>query len=97
MSANKFLKRLVAQNQSSIANKGTKNKRGTTANEDTYKDAILSDPVAHLAIVLSAVIHDVDHQGVSNAQLAKEDPTMASRYKAKSLAEQNSFGMLASI
>lgn len=55
-----------------------------------YTHGLTSDPLMLMGIVLSAVIHDADHQGVSNMQLAKEDPQMAERYKDKSIAEQHS-------
>ena len=42
----------------------------------------------HLIVI--ALIHDADHPGVSNAQLAKEEPDLATTYRNKSLAEQNS-------
>lgn len=42
------------------------------------------------ACVFSALIHDVDHRGVSNPLLCKEDEILAARYKSKSVAEQNS-------
>jgi 3'5'-cyclic nucleotide phosphodiesterase len=51
---------------------------------------ITSDPLTQFAVVLSGLIHDLDHPGVSNGQLIKEDPKMAIRYKEKSVAEQNS-------
>ena len=38
----------------------------------------------------SALVHDVDHRGVPNGQLAREDPAMAAMYRNTSLAEQNS-------
>jgi 3'5'-cyclic nucleotide phosphodiesterase len=38
----------------------------------------------------AALIHDADHRGVSNMQLAKEDEAMADLYKNKSIAEQHS-------
>jgi 3'5'-cyclic nucleotide phosphodiesterase len=38
----------------------------------------------------TSVIHDVDHPGVSNLQLATENDEMALLYKNKSVAEQNS-------
>jgi hypothetical protein len=41
--------------------------------------------------VFSALIHDVDHSGVPNAQLVKEESPVAILYNAKSVAEQNSF------
>lgn len=38
-------------------------------------------------------MHDADHQGVSNAQLAQENPELNQRYGGKSLAEQNSVNL----
>jgi hypothetical protein len=40
--------------------------------------------------MFSALIHDVDHSGVSNGQLSNEDPEMAERFEIRSVAEQNS-------
>lgn len=51
---------------------------------------ICSDPLTSFAIVFSALIHDVDHCGVPNAQLVKEHAAVATMYKNKSVAEQNS-------
>lgn len=51
---------------------------------------ITSDPLALLAITFSALIHDVDHRGCSNAQLAKENEDMGNKYANQSVAEQNS-------
>jgi hypothetical protein len=56
--------------------------------EFTY--GITSDPLATLAIIFSALIHDVDHRGISNVQLGKEEPAMEESYRGKSIAEQNS-------
>ncbi|KAG7363095.1 family 3 adenylate cyclase [Nitzschia inconspicua] len=55
-----------------------------------YTYGITSDPLTHFAVVFSALIHDVDHYGVPNGQLAKENPEMAALYRDKSIAEQNS-------
>ncbi len=41
-------------------------------------------------MVFSALVHDVDHVGVSNGQLAKEQPKLADKYKNQSIAESNS-------
>jgi hypothetical protein len=38
----------------------------------------------------SAIIHDADHVGVSNAPLVKEGQDIALRYNGKCVAEQNS-------
>lgn len=56
--------------------------------DHTY--GITSDPLTQFGIVLSALIHDVDHQGVPNSQLIKEDDSLATCYKGKSVAEQHS-------
>eukprot|EP00980_Cylindrotheca_fusiformis_P008976 scaffold1913_cov100-Cylindrotheca_fusiformis.AAC.1 len=51
---------------------------------------IVHDPFVRFAIVLSALVHDVDHSGVPNGRLAEEKPDMARKYSQKSIAEQNS-------
>jgi 3'5'-cyclic nucleotide phosphodiesterase len=48
------------------------------------------DPLAKFAIVFAALIHDIDHPGVSNAQLVLEQSELATAYYGKSVAEQNS-------
>lgn len=52
-----------------------------------------SDPTCNFAIVFAALIHDVDHRGVSNMRLIEEEPEMAARYKNKSIAECNSMDL----
>merc|ERR1711957_668642 len=54
---------------------------------------ISSDPLTKFAIVFSALIHDVDHQGVTNFQLAKERDPMALIYENKSVLEQHSLDL----
>ena len=56
--------------------------------DHTY--GITSDPMTQFACAFSALIHDVDHTGVSNAQLVKEGTDLALLYDNKSVAEQNS-------
>jgi hypothetical protein len=51
---------------------------------------ITSDPLTQFALVLSALIHAVDHRGTPNSETAKEDPETASRYKHRSIIEQRS-------
>jgi len=43
-------------------------------------------------VLLNGIVYFfiTDHRGISNTQLAKEDPAMAEIYKDKSIAEQNS-------
>eukprot|EP00980_Cylindrotheca_fusiformis_P014135 scaffold3716_cov69-Cylindrotheca_fusiformis.AAC.20 len=50
---------------------------------------ITSDPLTQFSVVFSAIIHDMDHPGVPNAQLVKENTQSAQIFK-KSVAEQNS-------
>jgi 3'5'-cyclic nucleotide phosphodiesterase len=54
---------------------------------------VAADPMTKFAIVLSALVHDLDHPGVPNGQLIKEDPRLARRYQEKSVAEQNSIDL----
>ncbi|GKY99154.1 hypothetical protein MPSEU_000870900 [Mayamaea pseudoterrestris] len=81
MSVTKLLSRIVAP--SDLQANGDE-----TLHDHTY--GITSDPLTQLACVLSALIHDVDHPGVPNATLLKEDSQLATYYKGKSMAEQNS-------
>lgn len=51
---------------------------------------IASDPLTQFALVLSAFIHAVDHSGLPNSEVAKEDPETAALYKNRSIIEQRS-------
>eukprot|EP00536_Pseudo-nitzschia_multiseries_P010553 jgi/Psemu1/243039/estExt_Genewise1.C_3250021 len=55
-----------------------------------YTNDIATDPLAQFAVVYSALIHDVDHTGVSNGQLVKEKNNIAVQYHGKSPAENHS-------
>jgi hypothetical protein len=91
MSVNKLLHRIVAVDYNEHATNAEINPQDeTTAKIHEYTHGICSDPMAILAIVFSALIHDVDHQGISNVQLAKEEPEMGEMYRQTSVAEQNS-------
>eukprot|EP00522_Entomoneis_paludosa_P005525 CAMPEP_0172451200 /NCGR_PEP_ID=MMETSP1065-20121228/9326_1 /TAXON_ID=265537 /ORGANISM="Amphiprora paludosa, Strain CCMP125" /LENGTH=1301 /DNA_ID=CAMNT_0013203121 /DNA_START=227 /DNA_END=4132 /DNA_ORIENTATION=+ len=59
------------------------------AHDSTF--GITSDPMTHFALIFSALIHDVDHRGVPNGQLANEEVDLASYYQNQAIAEQNSF------
>mmetsp|Transcript_23870 Transcript_23870/g.66241 ORF Transcript_23870/g.66241 Transcript_23870/m.66241 type:complete len:611 (-) Transcript_23870:1721-3553(-) len=56
--------------------------------ESSY--GITSDPLTQFACCFSALIHDVDHSGVPNSQLVKEQTELAKFYHDKAVAEQNS-------
>jgi hypothetical protein len=58
-----------------------------------YTNDIRSDPLAQFAVVFAALIHDVDHSGVSNATLVKEQDPVAIQYDGKSPAEHHSFDL----
>jgi hypothetical protein len=57
----------------------------------TYK--LASDPLAQFAIVFSAIIHDLDHSGVSNQQLVKEKNRLATMYNDNDVAAHNSIDL----
>ncbi|KAG7355294.1 adenylate and guanylate cyclase catalytic domain containing protein [Nitzschia inconspicua] len=69
-------------------------KKKDVSNEKEYYDytfGISTDPLTKFAIVFSALIHDLDHAGVSNGQLVKEDDPIAVIYEGLSPMEQHSF------
>jgi hypothetical protein len=84
MSVNKLLNRITAPDLEVDAD-------GKQLHDHTF--GITGDPLTQFACVFSALIHDVDHSGVPNAQLVKEGSPVASLYKGKSVAEQNSFDL----
>jgi class 3 adenylate cyclase len=50
---------------------------------------IASDPLLMFAVAFAALIHDVDHAGVPNTRLVKEDVNLAKKYRFKSVAEKH--------
>ena len=84
MSVTKLLSRIVAPSdldESSLE----------SLHDHTY--GITSDPLTQFACVFSALIHDADHPGIPNSQLAKEKTPLATFYNNKSIAEQNSIDL----
>jgi 3'5'-cyclic nucleotide phosphodiesterase/Adenylate and Guanylate cyclase catalytic domain len=93
MSVNKLLGRIVAPDAvvEAVAEGDQDRKHDNleaAMHDHTY--GITSDPLTQFAVILSGLIHDVDHRGVPNFVLVTEDPTLASKYSNKSIAEQNS-------
>jgi len=82
----KLLSRIVAPDSAGI----DETQEGMAASLHDHTYGITSDPLTQLACVYSALIHDVDHTGVPNAQLVKEKARIAEVYKGQSVAEQNS-------
>lgn len=92
MSVNKLLKRIVAPDvELEQLAEGEHNRDKLASHIHAYTHGINSDPLGIFAIVFSAIIHDIDHRGVSNLQLIKEETAMAKKYHNKSVAEQHSF------
>jgi 3'5'-cyclic nucleotide phosphodiesterase len=88
MSVVKLLSRIVAPVVDNHEVIKSSNAIALEMHDHTY--GITSDPLTQFAVVFSALIHDVDHNGVPNAQLVKENATIAGLYRNKSVAEQNS-------
>jgi len=58
---------------------------------------ISEDPLVHFALVFSALVHDVEHKGLPNAQLIQEQDKLSFVYINKSVAEQHSIAVAFSI
>lgn len=58
---------------------------------------ISEDPLIHFGLVFSALVHDVEHKGLPNAQLIKEQDKLSAIYINKSIAEQHSIAVAFSI
>jgi hypothetical protein len=59
------------------------------ANVHKYTYGITSDPMTEFTVVLSALIHDVDHPGVPNSVLAMENPDLASNITTRVSPNRN--------
>ena len=94
MSVNKLLQRVVAPEvrvrRRSLTCRNDGKTEQMASHLHNYTHGITSDPLTQFAVVFSALIHDVDHWGVSNAQLVKEGVPIAEKYHNKTVAEQNS-------
>ncbi|CAJ1942462.1 unnamed protein product [Cylindrotheca closterium] len=94
VSMNKMLQKLSTTSAADKTYIGFGGKRSTTAELaaelDNRSFGIASDPLTEFTLMLSSLVHDVDHAGISNYQLIKEESPLASLYKNKSVAEQNS-------
>jgi hypothetical protein len=82
MSVMKLLNRIIARPEDHL----NVNIRGNSE----ANDCIFQDPMTQFAIALSALLHDLDHPGVTNAILVQEKTDVALLYGNKSVAEQNS-------
>lgn len=87
MAVDKFLCRIETPD---IDESAEVDAHGLASQIHDFTHGITSDPTTVLAIVFAALVHDADHRGVSNQQLAKEDVQMANLYQNQSIAEQHS-------
>ena len=87
LSANKLLDLMLHQVDLGVTNQ-VKEEEGK---RPTY--GIKYDPLAQLAFLFSALIHDVDHTGISNRQLVLESDDLAVLYNDQSVAEQRSLAV----
>lgn len=96
MSVVKLLSRIVApdldlpEGEESALSSERKRNRYLAAKLHDHTYGITSDPLTQFAVVFSALVHDVDHTGVPNNQLIKEDPDLGKRFRNESVAEQHS-------
>jgi hypothetical protein len=86
MSVVKLLSRTVAPSDIHCDDEG--NHHALTLHDYTY--GMTSDPLTQFACVFSALIHDVDYQGVPNTQPLADKTDIAAFHKGGSIAEQNS-------
>jgi hypothetical protein len=91
MSVAKLLSRIVAPDMgSSFSSELTIGDFNVSSTLHDHTYGITGDPLTQFACIFSALIHDVDHQGVPNTILVEEDDAVAKRYNGRSVAEQNS-------
>eukprot|EP00546_Thalassionema_frauenfeldii_P002163 CAMPEP_0178933288 /NCGR_PEP_ID=MMETSP0786-20121207/23175_1 /TAXON_ID=186022 /ORGANISM="Thalassionema frauenfeldii, Strain CCMP 1798" /LENGTH=1147 /DNA_ID=CAMNT_0020610845 /DNA_START=214 /DNA_END=3662 /DNA_ORIENTATION=+ len=88
LSVYKLMKRIITPSNYANVTKAQQNEHSSELHFSTF--GISSDPLTQFALLFAALIHDVDHTGVSNKQLAKEDAPIARTFHNKSVAEQNS-------
>ncbi|CAB9525455.1 Receptor-type guanylate cyclase gcy (Partial), partial [Seminavis robusta] len=81
MSVTKLLSRIINPHEVRVR------KGGSLGVAETSTTTLL------FACVISALIHDADHPGVSNSVLVKEKSPLAIKYNDKSVAEQNSVNL----
>ena len=95
MSANKLLGQILSPEKGGFQQLQRSAKGGIIYTQDFHDRTygIGCDPLMHFATVQAAMIHDVAHLGVTNAQLAKRNREMAALYNGRSIAEQHSLAL----
>lgn len=92
MSIMKLMSRIVAPDKV-LQNRDCERIGDVAETLHDYTYGITSCPLTQFAVLLAAVVHDVDHRGVSNVDLCNENPILAKIFDGKSVAEQNSIGL----
>ncbi|CAJ1957666.1 unnamed protein product [Cylindrotheca closterium] len=93
MAVSKYMARIFAASEIDVGHDEDRYLSKTHAAIHDHTYGITSDPLTQFACLFAALIHDVDHPGVTNAVLMKENQRLATIYKNRSVAEQNSFDM----
>jgi class 3 adenylate cyclase len=94
MSATKLMKRIMSPEGVDWNLEGITNEKerrieiARQVHEVTY--GLSSDPLMQFSVVFSALIHDVDHTGLTNKELVDMKAPVADAYRSKCVAEQNS-------
>jgi class 3 adenylate cyclase len=94
MSATKLMKRIMSPEGIDWDLEGVSNEDerrveiARQVHEVTY--GLSSDPLMQFSVVFSALIHDVDHTGLTNRELIDMNAPLADLYRSKCVAEQNS-------
>jgi hypothetical protein len=60
---------------------------GTKKERPPPSYGLRNDPLNQMAMIFAALVHDVEHQGIPNRQLALEDDRLAILYNDQSIAE----------
>lgn len=93
MAVSKYMNRIMTASEMDLGNDGDRERSSTQEALHDHTYGITSDPLTRFACVFSALIHDIDHPGVPNPRLIEENERLASIYKKRSVAEQNSFDL----
>lgn len=94
MSAEKLMHRIL--NPDDVEYRAAPDERSGTSEEAFMLDVfdrtygISGDPLLQFAVVFSSLIHDVDHTGLTNAELHAVEAPVSQLYSNMSSAEQNS-------
>ena len=93
MAVTKYMNRINAAHEIDVGFDSERHRSSTHAALHDHTYGITSDPLTQFACAFSALIHDVNHPGVPNDTLIKENGRLAEIYRSRSVAEQRSFDL----